>query len=84
MGTHLVSVVTHGCLSWAPAASQCLRPSQAHQQRATGAATGAETGTGTGSLTGFGFSFPDPELLSPRKLLGHQYLPEGKDSRLLE
>lgn len=58
--SHLVSAVTHGCLSWAPAASQCLHLSQAPLQQATGAETGTEAeadagmGIGTGTGTGAG------------------------------
>lgn len=86
--THLVSAVIHGCLSWALATSQCLRPSRAPLWQGTGAGTeagtetgiGTGTGVGTGSPRGFGFSFPDQELLSPRRRLGRRYLQLRKNS----
>lgn len=73
---HLASAAVRGYLSWAPAASQCLRPSQALQQQGTGTETETQAGTetGTGSLTGFEFSFLYQEVLSSGRLLGHQYL----------
>lgn len=82
---HLVSATSHGYQSWALAVSQCLRLSPSLQQRGTEAETGADNTprgieSGTGLLTEFVSSFPDRGLLSPEKLLDHQYLQERKGS----
>lgn len=82
---HLVSAASHGYQSWALAASQCLRLPPSLQQQEAEAETGADNTlggveSGTGLLTEFGFSFPDRGLLSPEKLLDHQYLQKRKGS----
>lgn len=85
LNSHLVSAAVHGYLSWAPAASQCLRPSLAPPQQqeseaCTGTWTGTGTGPGAGSPTGSEFSFPYQGLLIPGKLLGRRYLRQEKQS----